>query len=210
MDIPAILKDEPHLPLSEGMLSSQAVGLCNMFYATALNSGDFKQTQAFKDSNGTVRLELIHFNSGEVVVTFINKVTAATDPALAPTQPTTWLLDSPLMTAPDEFAWLGSPVAIHSADELDFLDEVGVGNTYPTEATDNTVAWKLAQLLNSYRFLGQWMSGTIGGQCVGGFKLVYKGVADDAPDEFLLAGPEVVAVVQILHGSKQGYVCLRS
>jgi hypothetical protein len=204
MDIPAILKDEPHLPLSEGMLSSQAVGLCNMFYATSLNEGDFKKTQAFKDSDGKIRLELIHFNTGDVIVSFVNKA-AATAAAQAE-----WVLDNPLMSAPDTFAWLGSPVAIHSADELEFLDEVGVGNTYPTEATDNTVAWKLAQLLNSYRFLGQWVSGTIGEQCAGGFKLVYKGVAEDAPDEFLLYGPDVVAVVQILHGSKQGYVCLRS
>lgn len=204
MDIPAILKDEPHLPLSEGMLSSQAVGLCNMFYATELNEGDFRKSQAFKGSDGKIRLELIHFNSGEVIISFVNKA-AATAAASAE-----WLLDSPLMSTPDEFTWLGSPVAIHSADELEFLDEVGVGNTYPTEATDNTVAWKLAQLLNSYRFLGQWVSGTIGEQCCGGFKLVYKGVAEDAPDEFLLSGPDVVAVVQILHGSKQGYVCLRS
>lgn len=203
MDIPSILKDMPHLPLSEGMLSSQAVGLCNMFYATTLNDGDYKRTQAYRGADGKLYLELIHFNLNQVVVTFTNRADAAkvTESEL--------VIDN-ILTSSTEYPWLASPVAVHSADELEFLDEVGVGNTYASDNTDNTVAWKLATLLNNYQVLGQWKSGTIGELCAGGFKLVYKGTSEDAPDEFLLEdSPDMVAVVQILNGSKLGFICLR-
>lgn len=203
METPAILKGETHLPLKEGTTSSEAVSLCNTFYQTQLNAGDFKQSQAFRGVDGKLYLELIHFNLGTVVVTFTNvaeAVKAVEDE----------LVIENILTASAEYPWLTSPVAVHSADELEFLDEVGVGNVYGTEYTDNTVAWKLATLLNNYRVLGQWKSGTIGDLCAGGFKLVYKGTSEDAPDEFLLEdSPDMVAVVQILSGSKLGFICLR-
>jgi hypothetical protein len=203
METPAILKGEVHLPLMEGTLSSEAVSMANMFYQTSLNAGDFKQSQAFRAADGKLYLELINVNTKEVIVTFTNKAEAAK------AADTELVIGNVLSFASDEYSWLTSPVAVHSANELEFLDEVGVGNTYPTENTDNTVAWKLSTLLNSYRVVGQWKSGTIGDLCTGGFKLVYKGTADKAPEEFLLSSSDMVAVVQILHGSKLGFICLR-
>lgn len=204
MGIPAILAGGAHLPLTERTLSSEAVSLCNTFYQTSLNAGDYKRSQAFRGADGKLYLELLNPNTGEVVITFANLAEGQTAPTVE-----TISFGNPLSFVSPEYSWLVSPVTVFSADELEFLDELGGGNTYPTEHTDNTLAWKLASLLNNYRVLGHWMSGTIGELCVGGFKLVYKGVADEAPEEFLLDDDDMVAVVQILHGSKRGFICLR-
>lgn len=203
MGIPVILQGETHLPLTERTLSSEAVQMANLFYQTSLNEGDFKQSQAFRGADGKLYLELINFNTGAVIVTFTNLAEAG-QPA-----DVELVIANPLSFASTEQSWLTSPVTVHSADELEFLDELGSGNTYPTEHTDNTLAWKLASLLNGYQVLGHWMSGTIGELCAGGFKLVYKGEADKAPEEFQLHDDDTVAVVEILHGSKRGLICLR-
>ena len=204
MGIPAILAGGAHLPLTERTLSSEAVSLCNTFYQTSLNAGDYKRSQAFRGADGKLYLELLNPNTGEVVITFSNLAEGQTAPTVE-----TIALGNPLSFVSSEYSWLVSPVTVFSADELEFLDELGSGNTYPTEHTDNTLAWKLASLLNNYRVLGHWMSGTIGELCAGGFKLVYKGVASEAPEVFSLNPDDMVTVVQILHGSKRGFICLR-
>jgi hypothetical protein len=213
MEIPEILKGGVHLPLKEGMTSVQAIELCNGFYLTALSAEDFKQSQAFLNPSRQFALELIDKESGEVLVTFTNK-TMAVQPveegsSLAVDDSDDWVIDNPLYDTGTRAVWLNAPITVHNVEELEFLDIVGVGNTYPIVGTDNTVAYTLAQLLNNYRVMGGWMSGTIGELCTGGFKLVYKGSTQDLPTEFMVDYSEMVAIVEILHGSQQGYLCLR-
>lgn len=207
MNIPAILQGEVHLPLSDGMTSSTAVPLANQFYQTDLNADDFKLSQAFRVVDGQLHLELISIETGEVAVTFVNKSQVK---ATTTNEAGEWIIDNPLMTPAANTTLLTSPVAIFSATELDFLDALGSGNTYATEGTDNTVAWKLANLLNSYNVLSRWVSGTIGEYSVGGFKLVYKGPASGAPQEFRQTPTDMLAIIEILHGDNKGFLCLRT
>lgn len=213
MELPDILKGEVHLPLKEGTTSAQAIELCNGFYLTTLKAEDFKPSQAFLNVSRQFSLELIDPETGEVLVAFTNKTMAAQEVSslgdLDPDSQEDWVIDNPLYDTGTRVQWLSAPVTVHNIEELEFLDIVGVGNTYPIVGTDNTAAYTLAQLLNSYRVLGGWMSGTLGDLCTGGFKLVYKGSSQDLPTEFMVDYSEMVAIVEILHGSQQGYLCLR-
>lgn len=209
MDLPAILTGEVHLPLTESTTSAQAVELCNGFYLTQLNADDFKRSQAFLSARQQVQLELIDPQTGQVVVTFVNKATGVSvDPDNASAEGD-WVIDNPIHDTGASASWLFAPVTVHNVEELEFLDSVGVGNTYPIRGTDNTVAYQLSQLLNSYRVGGAWVSGTMGGLCTGGFKLVYKGDSKNIPIDAMVDDSEMVAIVEILHGSQQGYLCLK-
>lgn len=211
MEIPGYLKGEMHLPLFEGMLSTEALPLANTFYQTNLQPDDFKTTQTFSGTSGQLILELICKESNEVKVTFVNKATGdAVVAAAAAEEDLLFNLSNPLELSNDYASWMAKPVLIASAEEFAFLDELGSGNTYPTEATDNTLAFKLSRLLNHYQVAGQWMSGTMGELCCGGFELVFKGHSLDVPDGYLVDFSPELAIIQILHGKQKGYLCLRT
>lgn len=204
MNIPEILKGDVHLPLTLQTVKGDAVTLANSFYQTDLKEGDFKESQAYKDNEGQLVLELLDKESGEVVVRFVNKSrsnTIATPAMLA--------LWNPLNNSTPGINWLAQTVKIFSAEELSFLDEVGSGNTYPLDS-DNTVAWKLATLLNEYSVAGRWISGTYGELSTAGFTLVFKGAGDKAPLQFMLGKSDCLALIRINNGKRQGYLCLKS
>lgn len=200
MLIPEILRGEVHLPMTEQTLAKEAIALANGFYQTDLRVEDFKESQAFRSVAGVLTLELVSEETGEVVVTFVNK-----SAAVAPTT-TLW---NPLERVTEYHSWMAPPIQLLDADEIAFLDELSNGNTYPI-TTDNTLAWKLSQLLNEYGVLGQWVSGTMGPLATGGFRLVYKGWSMEAPDGYLVDYSPMLAIIEILHGEQQGYLCLRS
>lgn len=212
MELPEILKGEVHLPLNEGTTSEQAIEMCNGFYLTQLKVEDFQGSQAFFNPSKQLALELIDLDSGKVLVNFVNKTVMAPEAGeqtLDLDSEGDWVIDNPLYDAGEQVSLLTAPITVHNIEELGFLDDVGVGNTYPIVGTDNNAAYALSQLLNSYRVLGGWVSGTMGELCTGGFKLVYKGPAEDLPAEYAVEYSEMVAIVEILHGSQQGYLCLR-
>lgn len=202
MEIPAILKGDVHLPLKEGMMSSEAITLSNNFYGTDLKEVDFTLTQVFTTDAGLFNLELIEEATGEVKVLFINKnqVSVVADNLAS--------FDNPLAMV-GSVPWLTSPVSVYNAQEITFLDTLDSGDTYPTEGSDNELAYRLSSLLNQYSVLGRWVSGTLGEYCTGGFKLVYKGHSEDAPEEFQMGLSPLIMIVQILHGINKGYLCLR-
>jgi hypothetical protein len=209
MEIPGYLKGEVHLPLTEGMLSTEALPLANTFYQSNLQADDFKTTQAFSDDSGQLVLELICKESNDVMVTFVNKATGAAV-AVVDADAGLFNLFNPLDQERNYVDWMAKPVQLSSPEEFAFLDELGSGNTYPTEATDNTLAFKLSRLLNHYQVAGQWMSGTMGELCTGGFELVFKGHSLDIPDGYLVDFSPELAIIQILHGKQKGYLCLRT
>lgn len=212
MEIPEILKGEVHLPLTEGTTSEQAIEMCNGFYLTQLRDEDFQGSQAFFNPAKRLALELISLEGGEVVVNFVNKTMTPVE-GQSETQDLDgegdWVIDNPIYDAGEQVSWISAPVTVHNLEELEFLDDVGVGNTYPVVGTDNNAAYNLSQLLNSYRVLGAWVSGTMGSLCTGGFKLVFKGPSKQLPEQYWVEDSEMVAIVEILHGSEQGYLCLR-
>jgi len=213
MEIPALLKGTPHLPLKEGTLASEAIVLANTFYQSELEASAFQETQTFLNGEGQLTLELLDPDTNEVIVTFVNKSTTvgkAPEEEEQGEEDTVWNLTNPIFQPSQYNEWLTDPVQLHSEEELTFLDALGNGETYPVEGTDNSVAFKLATLLNSQQVMGKWVSGTLGDLCAGGFTLVFKGWSMEAPDGFLMDYSPMVAIIQINHGSKKGYLCLRT
>lgn len=211
MNAPAILKGTPHLPLTESMVSDEAIKLANSFYQTSLSVEDFQQSQAFLNSNQQLSLELLDKDTGDVIVTFVNQsapsTTTVVDGAGVPAV-FEWNLANPIFDARQYTPWMAPPVQLHSSEEVVFLDALGEGMTAPIITSDNTLAFKLSTLLNSYQVLGRWVSGTLGEQATGGFRLVYKGHSLDAPDGFLLDYSPLVVIIEILEGNQKGFLCL--
>lgn len=214
MNAPAILKGTPHLPLTESMVSDEAIKLANGFYQTTLSEADFRKTQTFLNSNQQLSLELIDKDSGEVIVTFVNQSVVDADTPVEGMEgeaaPFNWSLSNPIFGSREYTPWMAPPIQLHSSEELVFLDALGVGHAAPIMTCDNTLAFKLSTLLNSYGVLGRWVSGTMGEQATGGFKLVYKGHSFDCPDEFLVDFSPFIAIIEILEGNQKGYLCLRT
>lgn len=211
MEIPVLLKGTPHLPLKEGTLASEAIQLANTFYQTDLEVSDFQETQAFIGGDGQLTLELLGAVSNEVLVTFVNKSTVvAKAPEEVQDDDSVWKLTNPVFVTSAYHEWIADPVQLHSEEELAFLDAMGIGETYSVQGSDNSIAFQLATLLNSQQVLGRWVSGTLGDLCTGGFTLVFKGWSMEAPDGFLMDYSPMVAIIQINHGSKKGYLCLRT
>lgn len=200
MEIPDILKGEPHLPLTGTMKLSDALPLVNAFYQTSFSMEQFSEAQAFEDPNGLLVLEARSLETGEVLIRFINQNVKAPQVAQRLT------LSNPLAV---ESQWLGPLVVVDSAAELSFLDELGSGNTYST-LCDNTLAWKLATLLNEYNVVGHWRASTFAEYSAAGFELVYKGPSADAPDEYLIGDSDMVAIIRFPHGLNKGMICLKS
>lgn len=209
MQIPDILKGEPHLPLKESTTSEEAILLSNGFYGTSLTQDDFCSTQAFWSSTGFLNLELINKETSEVAVLFINKNSfTETKPPVDPDEDE-WIIDNPIFESEKYTPYLTPPLLVAFPGELDFLNELGQGPVkYPVTGNDNTLAHKLSTLLNSYSVLGRWTSGTIGVNCTGGFELVFKGKSTDAPEEFYTSPSEQIAILKTHHGESIGYLCL--
>lgn len=200
MEIPDILKGEPHLPLTATMTLTEALLLANAFYQTSFSAEQFSPAQAFEDPNGLLVLEARDPETGEVLIRFVNKSANVSKVAQRLT------LSNPLAS---ESQWMGPLVVVDSAAELDFLDELGSGNTYST-LCDNTLAWKLATLLNEYNVVGHWRASTFAEYSAAGFQLVYKGPSADAPEEYLIGDSDMVAILRFNHGLNKGMLCLKS
>lgn len=205
MEFPDILKGA-HVPLTPDMTSDGAITLANGFYQTTLDPALFKKTQAFWNTESILQIDLIERTSRDVVASFVNKTSQVVSAQATPLLE----LSNPLLGEVEVAELLGPVIVLGSAVELEFLDAVGVGATYPTTGTDNNAAFDLKTLLNAYQFLGGWVSGTLGGNCTGGFRLVYKGPSEDAPAEFPMDSSPMVAVIEILHGEQKGFICLRT
>ncbi len=200
MEIPDILKGDPHLPLTETMTMSEAVSFINMFYQTQYTMNDFKETQVFKYPNGTLGLEALDRTTGKVLIRFMNKSTGNNEPSTGVSLP------NPLDSSEQ---WMGPHIKVDSAAELAFLDKLGSGNTYPT-LSDNTLAWQLCKLLNEYNAVGHWKASTFSAYSTAGFELVYKGPSEDAPSEYLVGDSEMVVILRFHNGKNKGMLCLKS
>lgn len=200
MEIPDILKGEPHLPLTGTTRLSEALPLINAFYQTQFSSEQFSESQAFEDPNGLLVLEARSAETGEVLIRFVNQNINA------PQVVQRLALANPLS---DEGQWLGPFVTVDDASELAFLDELGSGNTYPT-ISDNTLAWKLATLLNEQGAVGYWRASTFSDYSAAGFELVYKGPSSGAPEEYLIGDSDMVAIIRFHYGTNKGMLCLKS
>ena len=204
MSIPEILQGDVHLPLTEQMVTGEALALANQFYQTDLNAEDYINSQAYKTPDGQLVLEVSDKSTGEVAIRFVNK--ARPNTVATPAMLSLW---NPLSSPTEKLAWMAPSVQLDTAEEMAFLDELGSGNTYPLDG-DNTIAWKLAQLLNEHNVLGRWMSGTFAELTTAGFELVYKGHSLDTPMEFLVDFSPMIAVIRFHQGNQKGYLCLKS
>jgi hypothetical protein len=209
MDVLAALADNlgtntVHLPLAEGMLMPDALGMINNMYLpmSPLASENYADSQAYVGPDGKIKLELISKEGGNVLMTFVNMMSS-----VAPAPRVT--LNNPF--GPREYTpFLGTPLVIDLKEELDFLNDVPVGIPVPTYNVVNDVNYRLATLLNNYNYLGRWMAGTFGLLSTAGFEVVFKGWSIDAPDEFLLDYSPYVVIVKLHEGETQGFICLRT
>lgn len=207
MDVLAALADNIgtnviHLPLTEGMLASQAIDMINNMYLpmSPLAASDYKDTQAFIGSDGKVKLELVNKETGNVLMTFVNFMSSA-KAAVQIANP---------FGAREHTAFMAEPLTIDRKEELDFLDNVPVKVPNPTFYAINDVNHQLATLLNNYNYQGRWMSGTFGLLSTAGFEVVYKGTSLDVPDEFLLDYSPYVVIIKLHEGEQRGFICLRT
>jgi hypothetical protein len=207
MEFPEILKGA-HVPLTSSMTSDDAIKLANGFYQTDVDPDQFKKSQAFWNPDSELQIDLIDPYTGEVFTSFVNKASKVNTAAVA--APELMLANPLLLSTAESVALMGPVIVLGSAVEIEFLDAVGSGATYPTTGTDNNAAFDLKNLLNAYQFLGGWVSGTLGDYAVGGFRLVYKGPSDSLPEGFPMDPSPMVAVIEILHGQQKGYICLRT
>lgn len=201
MDIPEILQGSVHLPLTATTTVAEAVQLANGFYQTQLDAASFKEATPEVNVEGRLVLLLVEVGTENPVIHFVNKNTIV--PA------TLKALINPLAKAVDQHDWLAPSVQLTSAEEIDFLDELGSGRVYPLDSA-NTLPWRLAQLLNEYGVAGRWMAGTFAELSTAGFELVYKGPSAKAPEEFLVDASPMVAIIRTHHGDRKGYLCLKS
>lgn len=200
MEIPELLKGEPHLPLMEMQTLSEVLPVANAFYQTRFTMEDFKDAQVFKDPNGRLILEALDKSTGEVLIRFVNR---NADPIKVEDSLT---VDNPLFSSHN---WMGPPVKVEHEAELSFLDAVGSGNTYTTLA-DNTLAWQLSNLLNEYNAVGHWKASTFAAYSTAGFEIVYKGPGQDVPPEYLVGEADQVVILRFHHGNNKGMLCLKS
>jgi len=202
MVIPAILKGTPHLPLTERMTLAQALPVINMFYQTRYEEADFAESQAFRDEAGDLVLEARDPATGDVLIRFVNK---CENNQVTVEGSSVMKLSNPFV---NEDLWMGPPITVDDPAELSFLDELGSGNTYPTNH-NNELAWKLCVLLNEYNAVGHWKASSLATYSTAGFELVFKGPSEDAPSEYLVGDSEMVAILRFHHGTKKGMLCLK-
>ena len=202
MDIPEILKGEVHLPLTANTTVLDAVNLANGFYQTQLDASHFRTSVPVWETDGRLTMTLVSVDDDSTGIRFVNKATGGTaGPSLS--------LTNPLLNATEKLPWLTAPIQLHSAEEIAFLNAVEPGTVYPLNSC-NTLAWKLAQLLNEYEVLGRWVAGTYGELSTAGFELVFKGHSLDVPDGYLVDFSPMIAIIRTHHGEQQGYLCLKS
>ena len=207
MDVIAVLADclgtnNPHLPLTDGMLVGEAIDIINNVYLPMLpmSKDGFKETQAFVGTDGKITLELIDKETGNVLMSFSNYMGV---PKAG--------VDIPNPFAAREYtSFLFEPLTVDRKEELDFLDALPVGIPNPTFFAINDTNHQLATLLNNYNYQGRWMSGTFGALSTAGFEVVYKGWSMDVPDEFLLDYSPYVVILKLREGEQRGFVCLRT
>lgn len=204
MSIPEILQGDVHLPLTELMVTGEALTLANQFYQTDLNAEDFINSQAYKTPDGQLVLEVSDKTTGEVAIRFVNKAKANT--VATPAMLSLW---NPLVQPTEKHSWMAATVQLDSVEEVAFLDAMASGSIYPMDG-DNTLAWKLATLLNENNVLGRWMAGSFAEFSTAGFELVFKGHSLDVPNEFLVAFSPMVVIIRIHQGNQKGYLCLKS
>ena len=189
----AYLGDQPHLPLSESTSLAEAIALCNQFYQTNLNPEDYLQTQAYMTPTGKLQIDVIPVKDGvqsDVVITFVNKAFSFVNELKAPTYSTGTLINPLQLTQ----YTLGPAINLRHPDELDFLKDYPLNVVKNFMDADYVAARTLADLMNTYQFLGSWVAGSMGGYSTAGF--------------VLLSFDDNKAVIEITHGDNKGTLCL--
>lgn len=86
---------------------------------------------------------------------------------------------------------MGPAINLRHPDELDFLKDYPLNVVKNFMDADYVAARTLADLLNTYQFLGSWVAGSMGGYSTAGFVLLSF---DDNKK----------AVIEITHGDNKG------
>lgn len=202
--IPDLLRGGVHVPLLSGTTLQEALVMANRFYQSSLKLEDFHPAEVFQLSDGRLAMELIGAASNEPELVFINKASVHREPPKK-----TRKIPNPLACPFGSVKWLTSPLRVHSALELEFLDGLRMGLSNPV-FFDNSMAWKLAQLLKSYQVLGNWVAGSLGEYACGGFKLIYRGDSKDCPVEYQVGDSRLLIILEIKNGKHRGYLCLKT
>lgn len=206
MDALAALADQlgsvnAHLPLTEGMYSYDAIELISTIYMPAfrLDQTKYAVSQAYRNTEGKLVIDIIEAETGNSLMTFINMVSGPVKGG------------SDGLTPPKEvIAFLFEPLKVDMAEELEFLKKLPMGVPLPQFETVNTESYELATLLNNYNYNGRWMSGTFGEFSACGFELVYLGDSKKAPKDFVVGLSPLVAIIKLHCGNVKGHICLRT
>lgn len=186
----------PHLPLKEGMVTSDAFNLINLLYldANPQNPDDYAESQTYFNRDGRLEFEVINKETGFVLMTFVNK-------SMVPVakEYEAQLDNSKLMAEP----------LVLPQDRAPLLDYLGTGLKYPIDhPAHDDFPFILAQYLNEREYIGVWASGTYGNLCTGGLEVIYKGPGKDTPEGFPKPNSEMVAILKIGYGEQKGCICL--
>ena len=187
-----------------GTTLQEALQMANTLYQSTLKLKDFQNAEVFQLADGRLAMELVGTVSNQQEIVFINKASVHRGPPKK-----TRKIPNPLSCPFGPVKWLTVPLLVHSALELEFLTTLRMGMLNPV-ISDNSVAWKLAQLLKSYQVLGNWVAGSIGEYALGGFKLIYQGDSKDCPVEYQVGDSRLLIILEIRNGKHRGYLCLKT
>lgn len=116
---------------------------------------------------------------------------------------------NPFLRNPALSPYLFPPVTVEP-EELTFLEEVPLRVIDDPVASFNNSAYHLKELFTEYnQTLSEWVSGTMGEYCTGGFEILYKGLAKDLPIQCLVTGNKYCYIIQLHYGKHRGPVCLQ-
>lgn len=195
--LPAYLNNA-HLPIKEGMLLDDVIGLVVMVYGYQLIKTNYKDTQAYVGTDGFVSYDLITVDS-ELLTTFVNRASNAVKHT-----------DTPILSVItlNKYTWLAKQIALPDAVLLNPFAVLSNGYVYDGMSSLGDWAFKLATLLNDYSSLGDWKMSSFAPYSTSKFKIVYQGVAKSAPSDLRMPKSDAQCmIIDIQAGNNQGLIC---
>lgn len=196
--LPDYLLNSPHLPIKEGMLLNDVVGLVAIVYGYDLDKTNYFESQAYKGDDGYVYFDLQDLNRN-VLTSFKNRASLAVTVTDSPALQTLTL---------KELTWLAKQVTLPDEVLLNPFAVLSNGFVYDAMTSLGDWAYTLATLLNDYTLTGSWKMSSYADYSTSEFTLVYQGLTDNAPAELRLGKTGVrCLVVDIQAGKNQGLIC---
>lgn len=178
----------------------------NKFYGINLGRGKVIDTQVYVSKTGHLQLDVLTEEGGCPCITFKNYSEVI---LVEEVEGVDFNIINPLTKHTNAGRFLTRPVKVWVKQELDFLKEVEVGVEMSVESQSSlTKARALTNLLNDYRVLGRWVTGSMGDYSTANFTLLHLGEITGEWDGVVIDSSPYGAIIKIDSGSNKGLLCL--